>query len=93
VAIVQSYVAQTSTLIIVLYSEGVTELVTNATERPLLGEVVGPRISVRWPCEGTDVLNDPSFLVVRLLDEKAVVLDLSEEGWSGREEKSVNGKQ
>jgi hypothetical protein len=39
------------------------------------------------------VLDDAALLVVRLLQEEAVVLDLAEEGRSAREEKSVNGKQ
>jgi hypothetical protein len=39
------------------------------------------------------MLNDSTFLVIRLLDEEAVVLDLCDYGRGSRAEQNVNGKQ
>jgi hypothetical protein len=52
---------------------------TNAAQWPLLGESELP-IASAGALKCADVLNDSTLLVVSLLEEKAVVLDLSNQG-------------
>jgi hypothetical protein len=79
IAIVEADVPETCSVGIILNWKGIAELVLNAAEGPFLSEVVGPGISFRWPSEGTDVLNDATFLVIGFLDEETVILDLRRE--------------
>ena len=44
-------------------------------ERPLVGERIRPAANAAVEHEGADVLHHPAFLVVGLLEEKAVVLN------------------
>jgi hypothetical protein len=54
----------------------------HAPEGPFLGETEVPRRSALGPGKGADVLHHARFLVVGLLDEKAVVSDVG--GLAGR---------
>src|SRR4051812_15527163 len=61
--------------------KGVAELVGDAVEGPLLGKGVVPGSATVGPGEGADVLHHAGFLVVRLLDQEAVVGDVLGGEW------------
>jgi hypothetical protein len=64
----------------------------NTAQRPLLGKAELPVTAV-GTLEGADVLNDPALLVVRLFEEKAIVLDLTGQRRSASTEKGVRDQQ
>jgi hypothetical protein len=93
IPVIQGHVAQPGAEPFdVLDRNGIAELMADTAERPFLGEVVGPVATIP-ALEGADVLHHPGFLVVGLLEEEAVVLDLSDKGGCRETTKSVNGKQ
>jgi hypothetical protein len=59
------------------------QLVTKPAQRPFLGEGEIPGAAAVRAGEGPDVLHDPGFLVVGLLDQEAVVGDLGGEPGGG----------
>ena len=75
-AIVHPDVGQSGSIGVVLNRHAVAELMLDAPEGPFLSEAVGPGFPARRADKVVYVLNDAPRLVVRLLDEKAVVLDL-----------------
>ena len=62
----------------------VGDLMRLAEQRPLLRERIDPVAGVAESLERVDVLDDALFLVVRLLDQKGVVLDRAFGGTSER---------
>src|SRR5437867_12289435 len=57
-------------------------------ERPLVGERVDPGRNGAIENETADVLNDRGLLIVRLFEEKAVVLN-----WAGSGRGAINGRR
>jgi hypothetical protein len=65
---------------------------TNAAQWPLLGESELP-IASTGALKRADVLNDSTLLVVSLLEEKAVVLDLPDQGQWRQIDEGANSEQ
>jgi len=93
IAVIQREITQPGTNAFgVLHRNRVADLMANTAQRPLLGKAELPVTAV-GTLEGADVLNDPALLVVRLFEEKAIVLDLTGQRRSASTEKGVRDQQ
>jgi hypothetical protein len=93
IAVVEAEVAESGAEAIgMLDWYGVAELMADTAQRPLLGEGILP-VAVPGSLKGTDVLDDPALLVIRLFEEEAIVLDLTSQRRSAKAEKRVHGER
>src|SRR5690242_12182490 len=78
VSVVEGDVAEAGSVRLVQYRDRVAQLVGAPSERPLLGEGVGPRSAAIRAGERADMLHHTGLLIVRLFDQEAVVGDRRE---------------